>query len=285
MYYIKFMPELPEVEITKEKLKKLINKKIIGFWTDLPKAILNLKKNSISKDILNQKIKDIKRKGKAVLIYLEKNKNETLLAIHQRMSGRFIIKNKNEKTKYVHLKILFNDKSELWFEDQRKFGTIWYGSEKDVLNQKYFKNLGKDAHNINFNDFYKIISEKNASIKSVLLNQKNLSGLGNAYSDEALWLSKIHPKQIAKNLNKNEIKKLWKAIKMVLNKGIKLQGISMRNWLHPDGEKGKMQENFNVYQQKNCKRCGSKIQKIKIASRNSNFCPNCQKINKFKFKI
>ena len=255
------MPELPEVEITKEKLKKLINKKIIGFWTDLPKAILNLKKNSISKDILNQKIKDIKRKGKAVLIYLKKNKNEKILP-----------------SKYVHLKILLNDKSELWFEDQRKFGTIWYGSEKDVLNQKYFKNLGKDAKNINFNDFYKIISEKNASIKSALLNQKNLSGLGNAYSDEALWLSKIHPKQITKNLNKNEIKKLWKAIKMVLNKGIKLQGISMRNWLHPDGEKGKMQENFNVYRQKNCKKCGSEIQKIKIASRNSNFCPNCQKI-------
>lgn len=277
------MPELPEVEITKNKLQILINQKIKSFWTNLEK---NLKTSSYAytkKDISGRKIKKIKRWGKAILFYLNsKNKNEKILAIHQKMSGRLIIKklkSKEKPSKYIHFIIKFYSNLELWFEDQRKFGIVWYGNSKAVLADKYFKNLGKDFLELNFNEFLKTIKSKKGMIKAVLLNQKNFSGIGNIIADESLWLAKIHPQTKSNNLTLSQIKKLFLSLKKIISKSIRFGGTSMRNWAHPDEAKGNFQNKTYVYGKlgEKCRKCKSKIQKTKTADRGTYFCPKCQK--------
>jgi formamidopyrimidine-DNA glycosylase len=285
--YNTFMPELPEAEITKNKLQVLIDKKIKSFWTNLEK---NLKVSSYSyttKDISGRKIKQIKRWGKAILFYLssknKNEKNEKILGFHQRMSGRLMIKNQKEKpSKYVHFIIKFYSGQKLYFEDQRKFGIVWYGDKNQIFEDKYFKNLGKDFLELNWNEFFKIIKSKKGIIKALLLNQKNFSGIGNILADESLWLAKIHPQAKANNLTKAQIKKLFLDLKKIILKSIRLGGTSMRNWAHPDNQKGDFQNKTYVYgrQNQNCLRCKSKIIKIKSSSRGTYLCPKCQKIIK-----
>ncbi|MGC8776306.1 MAG: Fpg/Nei family DNA glycosylase, partial [Minisyncoccia bacterium] len=225
------MPELPEAEITKQKLQILINKKVKNFWTNLKSNLKITPYLKVKKDIFQRKIKTIQRWGKAILFYLIKNNDEKILAFHLRMSGNLIIKNQKEKpSKYVHFIIQFQDGKELWFEDQRKFGIVWYGNKSEILSDSYFKKLGVDFLNLKFKDFYKIISSKKGVIKAVLLSQKNFSGIGNILADEALYLAKIHPQTKANKLSLKQIKQLWQALNKVIFKSIKAGGTSMRNW-------------------------------------------------------
>lgn len=274
------MPELPEAEITKQKLQILINKKIKSFWTNLKQNLKISSYSYIKKDIINRKIKKIERWGKAILIYITKNNNLKILAFHQRMSGRLIVlKNNFKKSKHIHFIINFQDNTKLIFEDQRKFGLVWYGSQNQILKDKYFQNLGPDALNISLKVFKNKILNHKGEIKSALLNQKIISGIGNILADEILWLSKIHPKTKIKNLNINQIKKLWQSSQKIIKKSIILGGTSMRNWSHPDQNKGKFQNQTFVYNRKNkpCQRCKTKIIKIKAAGRGTYICPKCQK--------
>jgi formamidopyrimidine-DNA glycosylase len=280
------MPELPEVEITKNKISPILNQKIIDFFTDKKINFKLSNPNFIKKDIKSRKVLKIKRLGKAILIYLsknQKNNDEKIIAFHQKMSGKLILlNNKNLKTnKHIHLKILFSKNLTLLFEDQRRFGVVWYGKESDVLKDNFFKNLGKDALNINFLDFQKIFRNKKGKIKPFLLNQKNLAGIGNILADEILWLAQIHPQTEIKNLTKRDLKKLWLSLKRCINTSIKLGGSTLRNWKHPDLNEGKFLNNNFVYnrENQNCKRCKNKIIKIKLGGRGTYLCPKCQKIN------
>ncbi|MCS6789316.1 MAG: DNA-formamidopyrimidine glycosylase [Patescibacteria group bacterium] len=275
------MPELPEAEITKRKLKNLLGKKIQKFWTNLSQNLKNSSYKFIKKDIVNYKINKIKRLGKVILVYLNKKNKIKILAFHQRISGRLIIQNKNQKFKlsnHIHFIITFSDKTQLFFEDPRKFGIVWYGFEKDVLKDKYFKNLGPDILKISFSTFKKQLLKHSGQIKSALLNQKIIAGIGNILADEILWYSKIHPKTQIKTLNLIQIKKIWQASKKIINKSIKLGGTSMRNWLHPDNTIGNFQNKTFVYGKKNqnCSRCNTKIIKIKSSGRGTYLCPKCQ---------
>lgn len=280
------MPELPEAEITKQKIQSLVGKTIYSFWTNLEKNLKITSYLKTKKDILNRKIKKINRWGKVILIHLQpKNKKDLpkILAIHQKMSGRLIIIKPNQDKptlKYIHFIIKFKDGTALYFEDQRKFGIVWYGEKEKLLNDKYFKNLGPDALNIDFKYFKKQILKHKGQIKTVLLNQKFLAGIGNILADEILWLSKIHPQTKIQNLTYNQINKIWQSSQKIIQKSIKSGGASMRNWLHPDQTAGRFQNKTYVYgrQNKNCLRCKNKIIKIKIAGRGTYICSQCQKI-------
>ncbi|MDP3934844.1 MAG: DNA-formamidopyrimidine glycosylase [Candidatus Giovannonibacteria bacterium] len=256
------MPELPEVEITTRKLKTLI----------LGKRILNF----------NRKILNIERKGKAILIYLSGGK---ILGFHQRMSGKLLVVGRarlsdgqGRDDKHIRKRFKLSDGRDLVFHDVRKFGVIWYGTAKKVLKDNYFKTLGEDALTAGLQSIKNILLNRKGKIKAFLLNQKNLAGIGNIMADEILWKAKIHPEREIKTLRYIEVKRLWKALKFILKKSIKLGGSTMRDWLHPGGEKGGYFKKRYVYgrEGQKCFRCRAKISRKKIAGRSSYFCPRCQ---------
>lgn len=323
------MPELPEVETTVRKLKPLlIGKRVLDF---------------------DKKILGVERRGKAILIWLDnrvqrRNLQDTdifllknpsysrqsrsqvpanfapnpkffLLAFHQRMSGRLLIVERAHQDKYIRRRFRLSGGKDLAFHDVRRFGIVWYGPAKKVLEDNYFKTLGKDALDISLTNFKELLSRKsnplnppyskgdtkrrnisygaplkvrgaeggygqngNKKIKSFLLDQKNIAGIGNIMADEILWHAKINPERQISSLADNEIKLLWRALRSVLQKSIKLGGSSMRDWLHPDGSSGGYFEKRKVYGREGeaCPRCKAKILRKKIAGRSSYYCARCQ---------
>ncbi|MDO8522930.1 MAG: DNA-formamidopyrimidine glycosylase [bacterium] len=256
------MPELPEVETTKRKLEPLIKgRRILDF---------------------DRKILGLERRGKAILIWLSSaSPKQYLLAFHQRMSGRLLVVERDFKDKYIRRRFKLSDGKDLAFHDVRKFGVVWYGPAKKVLSDQYFRTLGPDALTVSLQSIKNLlIAKKSGKIKSFLLDQKNLAGIGNIMADEILWKAKIHPEIKISTLSDNEIKTLWNSIRAVLQKSIKLGGSSMRDWFHPDGDSGGYFERRRAYDRegKKCFRCRSKILRKKIAGRSSYFCSKCQVI-------
>ncbi|MDX1535568.1 MAG: DNA-formamidopyrimidine glycosylase [Candidatus Spechtbacterales bacterium] len=272
------MPEIIEAEITKQKLTlALKGKRILQFETDWPKGLISQKKSvrRTARALKSSKINRIDRMGKAVVMHLEKDK---ILAIHQRMSGS-VIYDPNRfdfKDKHIHFKFKMDDGSEFVLLDPRKFGKVWYGSKKWFLEQSYIEGLGPDAMKISNKRFSSLFGDSSASIKSFLLKQGNIAGLGNIACDEILWKAGIHPRRKAKDLNKEEIGNLYESMYTILASVLKHGGTSMSDWYHPDGKKGRYQRYFRVYNRDFCRRCRISIAKEKIAGRSTYFCTECQ---------
>ena len=273
------MPELPEVEITVRKLKKSgILGANIGYLKFLsPKQIRSsFNPKTIARDILNRRIKKIRRHGKVIFIDLT-GRPLRIIALHLKMSGRLLVVSKKEANdKSVRFVAGFKDGGELRFKDPRRFGVIWYDSPQNLFKEKYLATLGPDMLNISYAEFAKGLSFRGGAIKAVLLRQDVFSGIGNIIADEALWFSKIHPKTNIRNLHDREISKLYMNLKRVINEILKAGGTSMRDWGHPDKEAGGYQNHFKIYGQIRCPRCGFATVKIKVAGRSSSVCPKCQ---------
>jgi len=291
------VPELPEVEITTRKLQPLIGNTIQSFWNDRAVTV---------KNICGRKILRIFRRGKAVVFELSGNR---VLAFHQRMSGKLIIKSadsfcsaqggdlfnppivkandsplKSQKLsallmrKHIHCKVFFADKTELWFHDSRKFGVVWYGIPKKVYSDKYFRNLGPDALDIREKTFILQMQNRRGVIKALLLNQHFLAGVGNIVADETLWRAKIHPQSRIENMQPAARRALYSALQAVLKRSIKAQGTTLRDWGHPDGQAGGFQRLLSVYGRAGqpCRRCGIKIERIVATGRGTHLCCKCQ---------
>lgn len=285
------MPELPEVEITKRSLsKQILLKKVKSVTIINPKLRYNLTSERLN-DLKNQIIIRIKRRSKYILIYFNK---KYVLLIHLGMTGRFYFinkyKNKIDTSFYSkknilqahdHLKITFN-KFDLIYNDIRKFGFIKKINLKDINNTTHLSKLGCEPLTSKFNFIYlkeKIINSK-TSIKNLLLNQSVVSGLGNIYVNEVLYLCKINPKRYGYSIKDYEIKNLVKSIKKILKNAIKAGGSTISNYHNSEGKIGSYQSNFRVYGQEgtNChrSRCGGKIKRIFHSGRSIFFCSSCQ---------
>lgn len=287
------MPELPEVEITTRKLKPLIEgERILGFWTDWAKGIrLGNPVSKLAKDIQNRKILKVRRLGKAIILELSGGR---FLGFHQKMSGKLLVVkhrvlHKNRRaSKHIRFIFFLSGGHDLVFHDVRKFGLVWYGPRDKVMSDQYFITLGADALDVNFKKFKYLINQKKSKIKSFLLNQKNIAGVGNIMADEVLWHAKIHPKREAGSLREWEVRNLWSSLQAVLKRSIKMGGSTMRDWFHPDGNAGGYFEKRCVYDREGekCFRCRprlrrgfggqTKIIRKKIAGRSSYYCLKCQ---------
>lgn len=283
------MPELPEVETTTKKLQLLVGRQIKSFSGDWPRGARISTLNFIARDIRGREIISISRTGKSILFRLGRASEkgaERILAFHQRMSGRLIVKPKNnirgtklkEADKHIRVKIKFRDGDELWFHDARKFGVVWYGKPEEVMRDTYFASLGADALTVSFKEFRERLIGHNGMIKAILLRQDIFAGIGNIVADEMLWDAKIHPKRNAANLSESEVRALFSAMKTVLKRSIKAQGTTLRDWGHPDGESGNFQNLMRVYGQKGklCRRCGHKISRMVVGGRGTWICAYCQ---------
>ena len=287
------MPELPEVEIVRQSLQKnIIGKRINRVLVRNRNLRLKLK-SSFENELEGRLVVKIKRFSKYIIIVLE---NKSYCIVHLGMSGTIhIISNIQKKSltntsfyhspnlpkKHNHIEFFFNDKK-LIYNDPRRFGFFQLIKNKIDL-QNRFKNLGPEPFNNKFNLNYmtKYFKKKNKDIKSFLLDQKFVSGIGNIYASEILYFSKIHPLKSAKNLTKCECEKIIKNSKKVLNNAIHKGGSSIRDFKNTLGDIGQFQKEFKVYgrDKKNCKRqsCLGKIYKITQANRSTFYCQMCQK--------
>jgi len=287
------MPELPEIQTIVSDLNKIVlNKEIKKVEIRLSKIVKSTNKNFCAV-LKNNSFKKISRLGKFIIIQLSK-KNK-YLAIHLRMTGQIIymdqekiiagghsIKNNkfdlpNEQT---HLIIYFQNQSKLFYNDQRQFG-FWQAVSLQEL-KKIQDKLGLNPLYAEFNllNFKKLLGNKKGNIKSFLLNQKYIAGLGNIYTDESLFRSHILPFRKINTLTAKEIKKLHKSIKDILNLSIKYRGTTFNNYVDARGRKGKFIQFLKVYRKEGqkCSRCQKEvIQKIKILGRGTRYCSYCQK--------
>lgn len=282
------MPELPEVTTMVNGLKKrVLNRAIIDVWTDAEKLIKNLEFKEFKKAIKGKKIIDIFRKGKVICFRLSDNK---ILFVHPKMSGHFLIgkwervknswqSNDDEMNKYIHLMFWLNNDLMLAFSDLRKFVRIELWNKQKLSQAKIIQDLGPDALEITLVQFEKILQGSRKKIKQILMDQKLIAGIGNIYADEILFQAKVHPFKIANVLTKQEINKIYQAIKPILKKAIKLGGSSVSDFYNSEGNKGNFQNEFKVYRRngKKCFNCSTIIKRKKLANRSTHFCPKCQK--------
>ena len=275
------MPELPEVETIKTSL---INANIInGKITEIFRSQYKLRTASTLdlKELTNLTIKKISRRARYLMIELD---NQTSLIIHLGMSGRLLLKTTSPTTKHDHfaLKINYqNDEKWLIFNDPRRFGLIDLIDNQNIKQHQLLAKLGPEPLSADFNHQYLAnkLANKNINIKTSLMDNQIVVGVGNIYANESLFLSKILPLRSSKSINDAEIKNLVKSIKFILNQAIANKGSSINDYVDADGNIGNFQNNFKVYgrMNQNCIKCSNKIEKVIQNGRSSFFCQKCQK--------
>jgi formamidopyrimidine-DNA glycosylase len=274
------MPELPEVETICQGLRtEILNKTITQVY-----QLTNLKlRQEIPKDIvekiLNKKITQINRRSKYIQIFLD---DELVMLIHLGMSGKLLIKNMAYKyAKHDHFAFVVNSQLHVVYNDPRRFGLIDLIEKDKLSHHDLMKNLGVEPLILEFTPKYlqEKLKQKKQPIKSVLMDNHVVVGVGNIYASESLFLSKISPLRAANSLSDKEIKLLHEKIIEVLKDSIEKGGSSLKDYASVSGEKGYFQNSFNVYAREgeDCKTCKNKIIKIKQAGRASFYCAYCQK--------
>ena len=273
------MPEKPEVLTVVRSLKtKILNKKIIDcevYWDNI---IVKPSINEFKNKIKNQSIIDITTRGKWIVIHLD----DYILLTHLRMEGKFFFREKNDNlNKHEHVVFTFDDNTEMRFHDVRKFGKMHLLNKDNYLNEEPLNKMGYefDDKALNENYLYSKLQKKAIPIKTSLLDQSIITGIGNIYDDEILFLSRISPLRKSNQITKLECKEIIKNTNIVLNKAIKLGGTTIKSFTSSEGVHGLFQNELLVHGKKNglCPNCGYKIINIKVNGRGTYYCENCQK--------
>lgn len=273
------MPELPEVETVRLGLERsIIGKKITGIEVFHSRAT-NPKSIAPLDSLTGSKILSVNRRGK--FLWMQLNRPEVLLA-HLGMSGQFLVRNKRSAPeKHMRVRINLNSKEfEVRFIDQRTFGWLSVDqSNAGIPNSA--AHIALDIFDPNFNreSVKRDLLNRKTEIKRALLNQEIMSGVGNIYADESLWLAKIHPERECSGLTNGELDRLLDSAAAVMRAALKVGGTSFdEQYKNVNGESGYFDIELSAYGQDGeaCSRCGSEIRRIAFANRSSHFCPKCQ---------
>ena len=289
------MPELPEVEtIVRDLKKKVLKGTFLNIWTDFPKMIkLPRSFEQFKKEIKGKKIQKVWRRGKNILFDLSENKT---LLIHQKLTGHLLLGkwelgkgewqakipgplSEDPMNRFLHLIFWLDSGQMLALSDLRKFAKVELGEREEIV--KELEKLGPEPleRSFTFEKFKGVLAKQRGKIKQVLMDQTVIAGIGNIYSDEILWMAKVHPFKEIKRLSDEEIKKIYEAMGKILPKAIELGGESISDFRRISGEKGYFDKERKVYRREGekCSRCGTIIKKAKLAGRSAHFCPRCQK--------
>lgn len=277
------MPELPEVETIARGLAKRITGDIIdSIWLSGKPQTLKSPGQEIAAAVEHQKILAIRRVGKHIVFDLEgvtrKRNKSTIQAkqshfiVHLGMTGRLqVCDSRDEVQKHTHAILKLASGRELRFVDPRRFGRLSVSAD--------FEDGGVEPLEADLNQFLSMFRGRKTPIKSALLNQKLLRGVGNIYADESLFRAGIRPRRRANAITRDQYAKLLIAIKEVLKEAIALGGSSISDYVDSDGEAGFFQLQHRVYGREGelCLTCKTPIKRIVIGGRSSHYCPNCQK--------
>ena len=261
------MPELPEVETVVRTLRPvLVGRRILNAEFTQRRVLIG-SPHKTSAALAGRRIQSIERHGKFIAIRLDRG----FLVVHLGMTGKLLIN--ADPTKWTHA-VFTLDNGVLHYDDQRQFGRIEYGAE---LPERVAA-LGPEPLEVTLDDFTARIKARRSPIKSVLLNQAVVRGVGNIYADEALFRAGVHPKRIAASLTKPRIERIYEAMREVLAEAIASRGSSVSNYVDAEGRKGSFQQAHRVYRRmgKPCVNCGAEIKRIVLAQRGTHFCPKCQ---------
>lgn len=271
------MPELAEVETVRNTLKKrILNKKI----SDVVIIYDGVVKNDLDffrKSLIGNEFCDILRIGKWLIFEL----NDYYLLSHLRMEGKYFIKNSNEPfAKHEHFIIRFCDNTDLRYHDVRKFGVIKIVKKEDLYNTEEIKKQGPEIISDNLTSEYLLEKFKKCrlTIKTALLSQDIISGIGNIYADEILFASFINPLKKACFLTQDECEKIILNGRNILNKAIEEGGCTIKSYTSSLGVIGNYQNYLKVHKKEGekCPNCGNVIKRIKVGGRSTYYCDKCQ---------
>lgn len=289
------VPELPEVETIKREFNLTVVGKVFDRVEILDKKVIKFSRPDFNSKIKGKKVTKAQRMAKILVI---NTNNPNSLMIHLKMTGQLIFQSKTgQRTggghpdklyygqklphQYTRAILTFRDGSQLFFNDLRRFGWIKIiNRQKEKIRE--LANLGPEPFDKNFSLFYfqnGLEKRKKSNIKALLMDQKFISGIGNIYANEALFLAKINPQKKSGQLSPPEAQKLHQAIIKILTKAVKLRGTSEDSYVDLAGRKGGYLPQALVYgrEGKKCRGCPGKVKKIKIAGRGTYFCPTCQR--------
>ena len=292
------MPELPEVQTIVDDLNKTVKGlKITGFWNDWEKLIKQPKIEEFEKQIKGKRILSARRRAKYILIDLSGGRT---LIIHQKISGHMLYGRwklevgnwkaltagplRNDKqNRFIRFILFLDNKKMLALSDLRRFAKVLLVDTNKLNELKEIKELGPEPldKSFNFGKFKEILKKKKGKIKTVLMDQTVIAGIGNIYADEILWYAGINPLKRTEKLNEGGLKKIYQAIKKVLPMAINAKGDSMQDYRRLNGELGNYQYFQKAYQmtgEKCAKKDGGVIKKIKVGGRGTHFCPKHQKL-------
>lgn len=293
------MPELPEVETVVRTLGKLVIGSVVeSCWFSGKPQTFKSPPAEIACVLENAHIEKVQRQGKHIVIDLRRNaaqtderasgmeRDSTAMAgneherqaqwiVHLGMTGKLLVTTADtEIEKHTHLIAKLNSGREIRFVDPRRFGRTWV-----ITKQQKFEAGGREPLDIGFELFTGLFRGRKTPIKSALLNQKLLRGIGNIYADESLFRAGVRPRRQAASLKGDEMRRLYRAVRQVLTEAIAAGGSSVSDYVNAEGEKGFFQFEHRVYgrEGKPCVVCGTRIKRIRVAGRGTHYCPKCQK--------
>lgn len=287
------MPELPEVETVRRGLSELIiGKVLVGAVNDTPKGFPNTEAD-VALFLVGASITEIRRRAKVLMIDLS---SDYSLVIHLKMTGQLVFVGPDARFGAGHpndslvnalpdrstrVTLTFTDGSQLFFNDQRKFGWVKLMPTAEIPQLSFMQKVGPEPLEVDFTakafaDRFKRRGRTN--IKAAILDQSVVAGVGNIYADEALWGAKIHPKRLVQTITPSGFKKLYTELRAVMNLAIEKGGSSNRNYVNAEGKKGSYMDFARVFRREGlpCPRCGTTIEKLRVAGRGTHICPHCQ---------
>jgi formamidopyrimidine-DNA glycosylase len=271
------MPELPEVETIVRGLRAVLpGRRILS--VRLNKTDFIDDPAALERELPGCRIAAVERHGKFIAVRLERDDAQPSLLIHLGMTGQLaVMRPEQPLPPHTHVVLSLDDGRELRYTDARRFGRMRLAATP--AGEAVLGKLGDDPLEITLASFRARLQGRRAMVKALLLDQHFLRGMGNIYTDEALWRARIHPKRHAARLSRDEARRLHSAMRKVLTDAIRLRGSSISDYVDAAGQPGDYQRRHRVYGRdgKECFRCARKIHRIIVAGRSSYFCPRCQK--------
>jgi len=270
------MPELPEVECVRRTLEPaVINRRVSRVLVSKPK-LARPTPAALAQGLRGHLITATSRHGKLLILHLD---GGGYWAIHLGMTGQVITASQRPKADHIHITVSFGDKGpKLYYRDVRQFGFMAHCRDRAALEAGPLANFGPDALGLGLDDFLRGLGRRTAPVKSLLLDQRILAGVGNIYADEALHRAGLSPTAKPAELSPEKLAGLHAAIQETLAEALAKGGSSVRNFVDARGRAGTFQHAHRVYQRTGqaCPRCGGTIQRTVLGGRSTHFCPECQ---------
>lgn len=272
------MPELPEVETVARGLaRRVTGERITSVWLGRKPEPLKSPARAIARALEGARIAAVRRAGKQIVFDLvgDEPPARRHFIVHLGMTGRLLVTAPEaEPAPHTHAVLGLESGRELRFVDPRRFGRL-----SVVTDEGGFRAAGAEPLDIGFELFAGLFRRRKTPIKSALLNQKLLGGVGNIYADEALFRAGVRPRRRAAALTRAELRRLYEGLQRVLNEAIAAGGSSVSDYVNSDGEEGLFQFDHRVYQRTGepCLACGAPIKRVVVAGRSTHYCPRCQR--------
>lgn len=302
------MPELPEVETIRRSLQPRVPglsiEEVLFGHRDAQRRILRIGARRLARELRGQTVHDLGRRGKFLVFELDRHH----LIFHLGMTGQLTFRDPDREDaqrftrhpvtglqrarqhapdRHTHLQIVFHNGAALLYRDIRQFGKVFLLRKGADELKKFFSRLGLEPFSPGYKleAFLERFSNRKLRVKSLLLDQRFVAGVGNIYADEALFEAGIHPARKVRSLRRQEKERLFRAIRLVLKRGIHFGGTTLRDFINSNGEEGHHQEELRVYGRAGepCLTCGATIERIIVSQRSTHFCPRCQPVIQRKY--